>query len=116
MHSRRRPLSISTTPLCLSLDRSGCPPRISLPSFRELPPVSPRPRPKPHRLAHTLQSNRPGADDDTDDDVQRGPRPSAIGSPIVQRTQGCLGRSHSTLSAPTPGSQSCTLLADRLAT
>jgi hypothetical protein len=58
-------------------------------------------------LAYTLPSNRPGADDDADDDVQHGPRPSGLGSPLVQCTQGCLGQPHchphdySTLSATT---------------
>jgi hypothetical protein len=38
---------------------------------------------QPHRLAHMLLSNRSGADDDADDDVQYRPRPSGLGSPCA---------------------------------
>jgi hypothetical protein len=36
---------------------------------------------EPRRLAQALPSNRPGADDDADDDVQYWLRPSGLGSP-----------------------------------
>jgi hypothetical protein len=46
---------------------------------------------EPQPLAHTLPSNRPGANDDADDDVQCWLRPSGPRNPSVQCTQGCLG-------------------------